>query len=415
LSESGDSDFLKPRLRLFLSADIVGSTAFKQSILGPRSKPEQRIKWVSKIQGFYFEALRAFTTKCSEVCEDEKVSEAFGEQPRLWKTIGDEVLFVKVLSDHRQLSLTLDCWLYAIQKMRKYLRKDGANLDVKSTAWLAGFPFRNSEVAVSPSANLINSEDGDWFVEGGKLLNRLYSGETIPSVTIDYIGPSIDIGFRLTGLSSSRKMVISVDVAYILSLTNPGKLDGSPIFDIYYDGSTVLKGVFGGLSYPVFWIDISSSDALERLEDELTDLRPLSRDKLRQYCIRLYSQHNAYTFPPFIDNDVDPALRERPPWYDDDHAALVANAKLEPLSAEPADAIEATEGGQADAFADVEQRAAEIKKRIIHQYATRTALPRDTWLEAIRLRNLEDSAPQDGTAKRRGRRLQNKREHDDGQ
>jgi len=333
LTESNVPEFLQPRLRLFLSADIVGSTAYKQALLSPGSDPAQRIKWVSKIQGFYFEATKAFLARCAEVCEGAAELAAFGEAPQLWKTIGDEVLFTKVLTHHSQVAIVLDCWLYALERMREYLKKGGAPLDVKATAWIAGFPLRNSEVAVSTASDPIEAEDGDWFVEGGKLLNGIYNGTSSPGVSKDYIGPSIDIGFRLTTLSSSRRLIVSVDVAYILSLSNPGRLENSPVYRIYYQGAAVLKGVFGGVNYPVFWIDMSPAQSLDRLEDELTGLAQLSRDKLRRYCLRFYQEYSGYTFPPFID-DGSEQLIPKPDWYDADLEGLIKNAKLMAFSDE---------------------------------------------------------------------------------
>jgi hypothetical protein len=323
--------------------------------------------------------MRAFLGRCADVCEDDGTASMFGDQPQLWKTVGDEVLFTKVLTHHDQVALVLDCWLHAIDKMRAYLQKDGSNLDIKGTAWLAGFPFRNSEVAVSKDENIVRDEDGDWFVEGGKLLNRVYAKEAIP-VAIDYIGPSIDIGFRLTTLSSTRQLTISVDVAYILSLSNPGPLENSPVFNIYYGGSATLRGVFGGVRYPIFWIDMSPENSLDRMEDELVAREPLSRDVLRRYCRRFYDTNEAYTFPPFISSTLEQTLTKRPDWYDEDLRALVANATLQPLTEEP----------DCPAATDVEKEKGENE-----QVQRRMGELKDRWSRVVLLLNDEERAVAD--------------------
>lgn len=89
-------EFLKPRLRLFMSADIVGSTALKQS---PRKGPEVSSEWFGIIQGFYLEIQKEFIKHWSDV--DSKLGDKFlGDPPELWKVIGDEAVFVKEITDH---------------------------------------------------------------------------------------------------------------------------------------------------------------------------------------------------------------------------------------------------------------------------------------------------------------------------
>jgi hypothetical protein len=311
-----------------MSADIVGSTALKQSPFS-QSKTEQRASWFAKIQGFYFEAHQAFQREFEKHKEESDDSTLIGESPKLWKTIGDEVLFVKVIDDHRQIVHTLRCWMRAVEAMRVFIKKGNTRLDVKCTSWLAGFPFRNSEVAVEAGQSSTSIESGDWFLEGGKILNRIYSGDAPKGVIVDYIGPSIDIGFRLGQFSSARKFVISVDIAYVLAVANPGVMTKDRVFSIHYEGSHALKGVLGGLRYPVFWLDLSPGDALERFEDGLTTLAPVDRDRLREYCNRFYAEHHSYMFPPFIFSDSEQQISKRPDWYDDDHAALVRNFEVE--------------------------------------------------------------------------------------
>jgi hypothetical protein len=316
-------EFLKPRLRLFLSADIVGSTALKQSPLGQQKRHEQRTKWFTKIQGFYFEAQTAFATEFEEQRDKCNDDARFGEAPKLWKTVGDEVLFTKVVSDHRQVAQTLHCWMAAVERMRRFIKKDDTRLDVKSSAWLAGFPFRNSEVAVPDGDAAKNDYNGDWILASGKYLEDYYADPSTNKVSLDFIGPNIDIGFRLSSYCSSRKLTVSVEIAYILSTTNPKEEIDDRVFSIFFDGSLPLKGVLGGLNYPIFWLDISPDKSLARFEDKLAGIEKLDRDDLRKYCIEFFTEYSVYTFPPFIVSDQEPEFNIRPDWYDEEHANLV--------------------------------------------------------------------------------------------
>lgn len=315
--------FLQPRLRLFLSADIVGSTALKQSPLGEQKRHEQRTKWFTKIQGFYFEAQKAFSKEFNELKQKLQDPEKIGDPPLLWKTVGDEVLFTKIITDHRQVVQTLHCWMKAVESMRRFIKKDDPRLDIKCSSWIAGFPFRNSEVAVSENSSEKDEFNGDWFLASGKTLEKYYKNPSNSSIYLDFIGPNIDIGFRLSQFCSSRKFIISIDVAYILSIANPKPDIDDRVFNVYFDGSHPLKGVLGGLHYPIFWLDLSPNESLPKFEDVIANVNPVDRDALRKFCSKFFDDHKIYTFPPFIVSDDEPEFITRPEWYDDEHAKLV--------------------------------------------------------------------------------------------
>lgn len=312
-------EFLKPRLRLFLSADIVGSTALKQAPLAATSDQilDQHSLWFTVIQGFYVEASEALSTEwanCQKKWEGEDLW--FGPQPRLWKTIGDEVLFEKTVTDHRQICVTLWCWVSALNRMRSFLQEDGRRLDVKSTAWLAGFPVINKEVVLNFSTQSAPSNPDSYFTDAGTLLNSYYKDQDNSRVRVDYVGPAIDTGFRLTSFATSRRLSISVGVAYALSKTTPTQNGPVKEFRIMFSGGTQLKGVLGGLNYPVFWLDLSEEGSLARSENELAGISKKTRADVQGYCEAFYAENSAYASVPFIDRDTEQQLRQRPTWYD---------------------------------------------------------------------------------------------------
>lgn len=312
-------EFLKPRLRLFLSADIVGSTALKQTPLAATSDDilEQHSLWFTVIQGFYVEAAEAFATEWQR-CQEKWNSEPlwFGPPPRLWKTVGDEVLFEKVVTDHRQISVVLMCWTLALEKMRCFLKENGRRLDVKSTAWLAGFPVVNKEVVLNFAKTSQPSNPDSYFTDAGKLLNSYYEDTESSLVRVDYVGPAIDTGFRLTGYASARRLSISVGVAYALSKTVSTSAGPIKEFRVMFGGSTQLKGVLGGLNYPLFWIDLSDDGSLARCEDGLSGLSKTTKSDVQAYCEAFYDENGAYAFVPFIDLETEQQLKDRPAWYD---------------------------------------------------------------------------------------------------
>lgn len=332
-------EFLKPRLRLFLSADIIGSTALKQSRLGAMDQAEGQShgSWFTTIQGFYFEAQQSFLAEWRACPGHDRDPAHFGEPPRLWKTIGDEVLFTKLITDHRQVAVTLQCWVRTLDRIRAFLTRDSVRLGVKSTAWLAGFPFRNKEVVLSGDSFSGDAPIDDYFKENGRLLNKYY-GSDGSNIVIDYVGPSIDTGFRLTTLASARKLILSLEVAYIMALTST--ISDSPIrtINLRYDGQAALKGVLGGSGYPVFWLDLGAGSSAAVLEDKLTSGAPCDRDAARRFCEAFIAEQELM-FLPFVASDTESVLTKRPAWYAHSHANLIKNfnAALDDAPAEPED------------------------------------------------------------------------------
>ena len=209
--------------------------------------------------------------------------------------------------------------------MRSFLVRDSARLGIKSTVWLAGFPFRNKEVVLSGDSFSSREPIDDYYRENGLILNKLYSGQNEDRILLDYVGPSIDTGFRLTSLASARKLILSVEVAYILALTSPIKAGPIEAIQLRYDGQVSLKGVLGGGGYPVFWIDLSRAHSADVLEDRLTHSNACDRDAVREYCDAFFHEHRDLIFPPFIDHEGEVVLTDTPPWYKERHENLIKN------------------------------------------------------------------------------------------
>ena len=196
-----------PRLKLFLSADIIGSTAYKQpnDLLSDR---DGNLDWAAVIQGFYSEAQLSFQSRWDELAlapwaaattEVDK-----GPRPVFWKTIGDEVVFWKELTSDIQIWLTLSCWMKTINDLRIYLRKrNNTSLDVKSSVWSAGFPVRNKAVPneVFRAAGEAPRKPTDALAE---FYSRLQNDDLSQTGMVDFIGPGIDVGFRLPPYNAAR-------------------------------------------------------------------------------------------------------------------------------------------------------------------------------------------------------------------
>jgi hypothetical protein len=121
-------------------------------------------------------------------------------------------------------------------------------------------------------------------------------------------------------------MVVSVDVAYLISMTSfDGEVDR---IDLNYEGSHPLKGVMGGASYPVFWMNMSGSHSLAVKEDKLRAQTVANREDVKEYCDAFYQEYSSFTFRPFIKGDVGQTMAKMPSWYNEYHSLLVKNFNL---------------------------------------------------------------------------------------
>ena len=122
---------LKPRLRLFLSVDMVGSTPYKQS---QHSWRPEILNFYSRFDHIFQAQYRAFTE-----LEHRDVP-----APEFWKSNGDELLYVCELHGLEHAHAVLHVWLAALKEYRGSDCQDSRHLDVKSTAWIGLFPVPNS-------------------------------------------------------------------------------------------------------------------------------------------------------------------------------------------------------------------------------------------------------------------------------
>lgn len=333
---------LKPTLKFFIGADIIGSTALKQSQNNfdeDDDKERKVVRWFDVIRDFYRVSQYEFISKWVEKKSSSSNKDShYGPDPVLWKTIGDEVIFVKDITDHRQITTIINSWKESVVKINDFfVQKNLPNLRVKCVCWTAGFPILNREIAIQSNdgqAPPPSPEEAEKI--NYELLEKFYSGEN-KNIIIDYIGPSIDTGFRLSNQATKRKLVVSIDVAYFIAATR--KEDGIELLELYYDGAMQLKGVTGGNEYPIFWISVGNEEIYKQ-EDKLMKNDSVDLRVVENYCGEYYSSREKFTFRPFI-SDEHATLGTCPPWYLKRLMNIQANITIP-------DAIDAQESSSCD-------------------------------------------------------------------
>lgn len=287
--ESDVEKYIKPRLRLFMSVDIVGSTAIKQKPTD--DGPVDAKEWLSLTLEFYHNFVHKLHKKW--VSDRNHYTK---ESPTIWKVLGDEIIFVKLINSDHDLFYALNVFIDTIAAYRRALIQKG--LDLKGAAWLAGFPFINQEYVLTEE---IESGVTNDSVLGGPDINTKNFQELIKyyklaedktgteyNQRLDFLGPSIDTGFRVSSQASKRKFVLSVDLAWAFALLTGNFADNDDYSypehwvtrTFRYAGRINLKGVLNEEDYPIFWIDMLVGDKNYIPDKQLADFLKIEDERL---------------------------------------------------------------------------------------------------------------------------------------
>ena len=207
------STFDDRRLVMFLSADVVGSTAFKASTVGEHGQA----LWLEAFETLFRELPLIFIGKLAEHFIDEDDLPQSG----VWKVMGDEVVFA-VLPEtvaHAQRVAAAFCDAVAHYDQRIAQRWP---LRIRGCCWGAEIGARNRAIEIP----------------------EMFGGSDRPYV--DFLGPDVDIGFRLSGYSRPGELILSPNLAEAFAVE--GDQRG---LRFHYVGEAPLKGVCGGQPFPL--------------------------------------------------------------------------------------------------------------------------------------------------------------------
>ena len=395
------------KLRLFLSLDFSNSTNYKQSIpphsslqssyagadLSSKDRPiindmlSATSPWITPFSYFISQIDRVIDLAWKQVVGSLNSSEPETQpnpslllRPKYWKPIGDEVVYQVRLVHPLQVALCLYCWKIVTREVRKQVI-NSRPLNVKAAAWLAGFPINNSEFVVGvtsddwsfldqqkgfPTSNyktdiihhilpILCRLDQKFFNRCIKNLSNLSENDVknykniarrLQYKQIDFLGPQMDTGFRIADKSTPKRMMISADVAYILSTLLAGEITlstkqtnrsnnrnitdkntmkfckhiysqlkndfnrdaensettkitfkskiGEIIsekLELYYDGRFPLKGVREGRPYPLFWLNADEENAIDIAENKLSEDKNITYEDVNDFTFRFLAQN----------------------------------------------------------------------------------------------------------------------------
>ncbi|MDB5425968.1 MAG: hypothetical protein JWQ29_3384 [Phenylobacterium sp.] len=290
---------LKPRLRLFLSVDMVGSTPLKQS----------QQAWRPSILNFYrdfdhavYSAYRGFNERSNRILP----------APEFWKSNGDELLYTCDLLTLDQVHDTINVWLSALHTYRESMETitiRAERLDVKSTAWIGLFPAPNAEVFFRRGGAQFRADllDDAQLLQS-ELRDEWYANRNHHDITRDFVGPSIDTGFRLTSWATPRRFIISVDLAFLLTSSYAEVAEPLPL---HVSGRHKLKGIIDDEPYPMIWIPVGGA---AKPADPSVGRDIADPTVVRAYCEAIIEQHYKFITPLFLSDTHSEDFDWAPPY-----------------------------------------------------------------------------------------------------
>ncbi|TGM12094.1 hypothetical protein EHQ81_13535 [Leptospira selangorensis] len=259
---------LERKIVLFLSADIVGSTEYK-------NKSKTQNAWLRFFTTFYKDFPTTFLRKLEEVRDPNSY------KPEVWKSLGDEIIFKVEIKKHEEAQEIVKAFACAVFDYSASIREE--SLSLKGSAWIAGFPVINAEFAT----------------------------ETNSKNVMDFIGPQMDIGFRIGKYASELKFIISVELLILLAETS------STFFKFHLEEPQILKGVLNQKPYPILWIKNDKAK-----ENRLNSLMKLylnhcETSDLNEYCREFLLSAGKPFMIPYLTEDLH--FQILPEWYEQEY------------------------------------------------------------------------------------------------
>ena len=265
------------KLRLFISVDLVGSTAFKSRKSSGDRIVDGKAVDIPIWPQIFTEFFETFPISLKSAYEHLPGSIHKPEAlPQPWKFVGDEILFEVALKKYTDTLAHMCAIRDAVKRfpLEKWAAKEDNKLPLKATAWIAGFPVTNREV-------MLRSDGGDLR---------------------DFLGPQMDLGFRLCQCADTRRIPISVDLAMLLLAAIKDQKVATNACPIRYAGRRELKDILGGRPYPLLWVDVA--DQLTH-EDMLLGIKNPDDDQCK--CMA-----------QFVDEFIRDTSGQRKPFIKDD-------------------------------------------------------------------------------------------------
>lgn len=230
---------------MFMSVDIAEATRFKESVQNSDETPH----WLEAFETFFKELPLVLMGQIATTF----AANAELPEVNVWKAIGDELVFrAQPRSAQDALLITEAFYRTVVTYNVRFFER--WPLRLRGCCWAARFPGRNIEFQIREMAGTADADDDNY---------------------VDFLGPDVDLGFRLIPHAHSGQVILSLNLAEAIA-----RLSDQHDFRFHYIGRDILKGVFMGRPYPLILITLA--DCMPELwqweESEPPQLKILRED-----------------------------------------------------------------------------------------------------------------------------------------
>lgn len=210
-------------VEIFFSFDIVNSSAYKNlNFTG----------W-SQVITTLFSKIQQMVAK--------KIPSA-----EMWRVLGDEVIFIAPVKEREDIYRYIDSIFEILNNISFQLKKGTFFDDLK---------VKPSEQDLMRMQNIISLKGAAWIAIVGEKLQKLEQYDNLIERfklqegygIFEFLGNDIDAGFRIKENTQDRRLVISYELAYILSRST------DYLKNIHIITYKRLKGVWQNRLYPIIW------------------------------------------------------------------------------------------------------------------------------------------------------------------
>ena len=213
-------------VELFFSFDIVNSSLYKDT---------NYLGWQSVLTTLLTDIQKNVTKEIPTA--------------QLWRVLGDEIIFFVTIRNVEEIYSTVDA-IYSILvvthvklKNEKFFENIDEDFSYKEIVWM-----KKSNILAVQSAvwlAIILNEDSSLFLPYDNIFKKYRISDS--QQINEFLGQDIDTGFRIKKETQDRRLVVSVEVAKILS----DKTEYLSRLNIITYKS--LKGVWQNHLYPIIW------------------------------------------------------------------------------------------------------------------------------------------------------------------
>ncbi|MGB3411855.1 MAG: hypothetical protein WBA45_11725 [Microthrixaceae bacterium] len=128
-----------------------------------------------------------------------------------------------------------------------------------------------------------------------ELLTAIEAKESPENLWMDFVGPSMDTGFRVLATATPRRFMLSLETAWLYA-------EAAEDAELFLQGEIQMKGVWGGRGYPLFWLDTKNQHAGQPMLDEILGTKPVTSNQVCDLAKALCTGNDGWVTKVYVPN-----------------------------------------------------------------------------------------------------------------